>query len=474
MPIACSRRIETRLRECTSASRSRVGPPNCRAWSSPAARCPRCRCRRARPAHPGCTLAGREAVLERRRVQERLEAGARQAPRLRHAVVLVGEVVEAADQGDDAAVVRVERHQRALRLRDLRRAARAPCHRRPRRPRRRARAPARHPSAPAPGLVAQLLARPGQSVPVDLRTAPSVFTYARALLSAHRRDDRRRAGCRSPAYSSTRSSRSELAVRAAGRRGRRARASRGGGRTRSARRARRGWQPPAGARRWWCRPCSRRSRRRAPKRCAQLAGAPSRRRTAPRRQSSGACARACIGSLLAASRGGRVDVAQLLHAPQHVGAPRSVARCGLDDRVVARGRLRHARRCVAASATVELVERLAEDRPRPRRPRRRRAGRRRSRSGRGSRISCLVNSCSMRSVTKISCSLRRDGLVARQEHVARGLHGDGARALRLVARDDSRRARRAPRRSSRCRRARRSARPRRRGRRACTSSGIWS
>ena len=61
----------------------------------------------------------REAVVERRRVQERLESGTGQAPRLGDAVVLVGEVVEAAHQRDDAAVVGIERHQRALRFRDL-------------------------------------------------------------------------------------------------------------------------------------------------------------------------------------------------------------------------------------------------------------------------------------------------------------------------------------------------------------------
>src|SRR4029453_15480209 len=40
----------------------------------------------------------REAVLECGRVQERLEARSRQAPSLRDAVVLVGEVVEATDE----------------------------------------------------------------------------------------------------------------------------------------------------------------------------------------------------------------------------------------------------------------------------------------------------------------------------------------------------------------------------------------
>ena len=80
---------------------------------------------------------GREAILERRRIEEGLEARAGLAARLGRAVELVVEVVEAADQGDDGAVVRVERDQRALRLgqlRELRRAAgRRSRHRRRRR-----------------------------------------------------------------------------------------------------------------------------------------------------------------------------------------------------------------------------------------------------------------------------------------------------------------------------------------------------
>jgi hypothetical protein len=118
-PSCRTTRIVTRLRENTSPSRSRIGPSK-----------PLLIVLRA----PGLLLAavvvhdrrvhddgrGREAVLERRRVQERLEAGARLAPRLRHAVEFVVEVIEAADQRHDGAIIGIQRHQRALRLGQLR------------------------------------------------------------------------------------------------------------------------------------------------------------------------------------------------------------------------------------------------------------------------------------------------------------------------------------------------------------------
>ena len=63
---------------------------------------------------------GRESGLQRRRVDEGLERGTRLAARLDHAVELRGVVVEAARQRDDRAVVRVERDEGALDLRDLR------------------------------------------------------------------------------------------------------------------------------------------------------------------------------------------------------------------------------------------------------------------------------------------------------------------------------------------------------------------
>ncbi len=136
-PIARSRRMETRLRERYSASRS----------ARRAAELSRRRSSGATMVSPSSTHdrrvedhgRRREAILQRRRIQERLEARARLTPRLRDAVVLVGEVIEAADERDDAAVVRVQRDQRALRLGQLRRAARCPC--RPSRRRRRRPAP---------------------------------------------------------------------------------------------------------------------------------------------------------------------------------------------------------------------------------------------------------------------------------------------------------------------------------------------
>ncbi|MCW0449979.1 hypothetical protein NB706_002813 [Xanthomonas sacchari] len=60
-----------------------------------------------------------EALLERGRVQERLEAGAWLAARLGGAVELVAGVAEAADHGAQRAVVGVQRHQRGLAARDL-------------------------------------------------------------------------------------------------------------------------------------------------------------------------------------------------------------------------------------------------------------------------------------------------------------------------------------------------------------------
>ena len=62
---------------------------------------------------------GRKAFFQRRRVHEGLEARAGLAPGLRDVVELVLAVVEAAHQGLDGAVARIERHQRALDLGQL-------------------------------------------------------------------------------------------------------------------------------------------------------------------------------------------------------------------------------------------------------------------------------------------------------------------------------------------------------------------
>ena len=118
MPSWRSRRIDTRLSECASASRSRVGPLKlpCEFFGRQAVSMPlpSIHDRRVRQ-HRG----GGEAVLQRRGVQERLEARAGLAFRLHRAVVLVVEVVEAADQRRDRAIVGIQGHQRALRLGQL-------------------------------------------------------------------------------------------------------------------------------------------------------------------------------------------------------------------------------------------------------------------------------------------------------------------------------------------------------------------
>src|SRR6185437_8861121 len=61
----------------------------------------------------------REAVFQGRGVQEGLESRAGQALRLGHTVVFVGEVVEAADERRNAAVIGIQRHEGALRFRYL-------------------------------------------------------------------------------------------------------------------------------------------------------------------------------------------------------------------------------------------------------------------------------------------------------------------------------------------------------------------
>jgi hypothetical protein len=111
--------------------------------------------------------------------------------RLGDAVVLVGEVIEAADQRDDAAVVGVERHQGALRFGNL--------------PELRMAGVVRHHvddialaqhlarflgRGPDP-VVVQLLARPRQPVPVDLHRAQGLDVGTRALVG-YRGHDRRR------------------------------------------------------------------------------------------------------------------------------------------------------------------------------------------------------------------------------------------------------------------------------------------
>ena len=60
-----------------------------------------------------------KALVEGGRINEGLEARARLAPGLGDAVEFALKVIEAADQGDDRAVFRIDRDQRALRLRHL-------------------------------------------------------------------------------------------------------------------------------------------------------------------------------------------------------------------------------------------------------------------------------------------------------------------------------------------------------------------
>ena len=61
----------------------------------------------------------RKALLQRRGIDERFEGGAGLAPGLGDVVELAAVEVEAADQGTNRAVARVERHERRLRLRQL-------------------------------------------------------------------------------------------------------------------------------------------------------------------------------------------------------------------------------------------------------------------------------------------------------------------------------------------------------------------
>ena len=65
----------------------------------------------------------REAVIETGGVHERLERGAGLAARLRRAIEVVQEEIEATVQRHDRAVERVDRDERALNLGDLRRRA---------------------------------------------------------------------------------------------------------------------------------------------------------------------------------------------------------------------------------------------------------------------------------------------------------------------------------------------------------------
>ena len=63
---------------------------------------------------------GGEALLERRRVDERLEARAGLAPGLGHVVELALRIIEAADHGANRSVLRVHRHEGAFDLGQLR------------------------------------------------------------------------------------------------------------------------------------------------------------------------------------------------------------------------------------------------------------------------------------------------------------------------------------------------------------------
>ena len=59
---------------------------------------------------------GRKTLVERSRINERLEPRTRLAPGLDDPVVFALKEIKAADQGDDRAVFRVDRHQRTLRF----------------------------------------------------------------------------------------------------------------------------------------------------------------------------------------------------------------------------------------------------------------------------------------------------------------------------------------------------------------------
>jgi len=138
--------------------------------------------------------------------------------------------------------------------------------------------------------------------------------------------------------------------------------------------------------------------------------------------------RLCVGR----SGDGRIDVAELAHAPQHVGTAH-LCKLRVDDRVVARGRLRNARER-RRLRDAQLIEGLAEEGLR----------------GRGDSIGALPEEDHIQIQPEdlllrelVLHPISEEGflelapprLVERQEHVARGLHGDGARALRAIARD---------------------------------------
>ena len=374
------------------------------------------------------SVAGVKPVLERRRVQERLEARTRQAPRLGDAVVLVGEVIEAADQRHDAAVVGIERDQRGLRLRDLPElrvagvvgdhvhhvAAAQDLARRVRRG--------------ADAVAVQLATRPRQAVPVDLHRAEGLDVGACALVG-HRGDYRRREvadrgvlidqlgvvrlavrgqihvpGRAAPAVAAVVLDEPDTHRAVAGR-----------------------LQPPVdrgvdlvagglGAR---------------PEALAQLEARhlrDVRRLHVVERRVRARLHRLLVGGF----RGGGVDVAEFAHAPQHVGAAHG-GELGVDDRVVARGRLGYAGDG-GRFGDVELVERLAEER----------LGRGRHAVGALAEENdveiqpedLLLGELVLHAVGDEGfLQLATRGLVEREEHVARRLHGDGAGALGLVAGD---------------------------------------
>ena len=117
-PMFCVMRIDTAFIDFSSASRSRDGPKYLPLKFSGRHALERRLANRRRAVHVEHDGRRRIAVLERRRVHERLERRARLAAGLRGAVEIVQEEVEAAVQRDDGSVERIERDERTLRFRN--------------------------------------------------------------------------------------------------------------------------------------------------------------------------------------------------------------------------------------------------------------------------------------------------------------------------------------------------------------------
>ena len=113
IPMALSTRIETRLRECTKASRRRVGPIKAAGviFGTPGVF-------QARIVehHRGIIdERGRgHSLFKGRGINKGLEAGARLTGGLRGAIELALEEIESAHDGYDGAVIRPQSHQGSL------------------------------------------------------------------------------------------------------------------------------------------------------------------------------------------------------------------------------------------------------------------------------------------------------------------------------------------------------------------------